>query len=72
MAHVWQATPQFSASSPLPTERLLSRLRPSPAQRQSQCLYDDSLHQPPEVNYLDRFKIREIPCRVKDEPLPAG
>ena len=26
-------------------------------------------HQIPEVNYLDRFKIRIIPCRVKAEPL---
>jgi hypothetical protein len=26
-------------------------------------------HQPPEVNYLDCFKIREIACRVKAEPL---
>ena len=26
-------------------------------------------HQTPEVNYLDCFKIREIACRVKAEPL---
>ena len=24
-------------------------------------------HQTPEVNYLDRFKIREIPCRLKSK-----
>ena len=27
------------------------------------------IYQPPEVNHLDCFKIREIPCRVNEEPL---